>query len=119
MSLSKTEHLACAERFERFAATVPESFPEWKIIVLFYSALHYVEAFLVTRSTAYRDHIRRDPAMEREPETRPIRATYNRLRKAAHEARYDATPFRPGDVAEFEKLHDTAKRAMVSALGPK
>lgn len=117
MSLNKAEHPSSAQRFETFQAIIPAIYAEWKIIVLFYSALHYIEAFLVTRSAAYRDHTIRDQAMEREPETQGIRPTYNRLRKAAHEARYEGTPFRPGDVGEFEKMHDTIRRAMLRALG--
>ncbi len=117
MSLSKAEHVAAAQRFEQFLAVVPPQYAEWKIIVLFYSALHYVEAFLVTRSAAYRDHTIRDQAMEKETETRAIRATYNRLKKAAHEARYEGTPFRPTDVAEFERLHQMVKRAILVLPG--
>jgi hypothetical protein len=117
VSLSKEEHLASAQRFDTFLSAIPSQYAEWKVIVLFYSALHYVEAFLVTRSVAYRDHTYRDLAMEREPETQPIRATYNRLKKAAHEARYEGTVFRPGDVGEFQKMHETIRRSVLRALG--
>ncbi|MBI2218868.1 MAG: hypothetical protein HYU51_16405 [Candidatus Rokubacteria bacterium] len=84
--------------------------------MLFYSALHYVEAFLVTKSTAYRDHLLRAPEMRRHPETRAIFTQYETLKKAAHEARYEGTPFQPSDVGRFEGCHNIVRDAMVRAV---
>ena len=83
MLINSEGHLACARRFEQFLATLPAESPyaEWKIIVLFYSALHYVEAFLVTKSRQYRDHVNRDPEMGRWEATKAVREPYNKLRK--------------------------------------
>src|SRR5687767_13445874 len=117
--ISSREHLSNAGRFDRFFAIIPDEYAEWKIIVLFYSALHYVEAFLVTKSTQYRDHTHRDLEMGRWAETRAIRKEYSILKKAAHEARYEGTPFRPADVADFVKYHTTIRDAMLQALNPK
>lgn len=84
----------------------------------FYSALHYVEAFLVTKSALYRDHLLRDQEMRRHDETRAIYDQYDILRKAAQEARYEATPFQPSDVARFEACHRSVRDAMLKALPP-
>lgn len=86
--------------------------------MLFYSALHYVEAFLMTKSAMYRDHSMRQAEMRKWPETRAIDAVYNRLKKAGHEARYDGTLFRPGDVPALEQHHHTVRDAMLRALNP-
>ena len=46
------QHLSQAESNERFAegiAALPTRFPDWEIIALFYSALHYADAFLATQ----------------------------------------------------------------------
>ena len=46
------QHLSQAESNERFAngiAALPARFPDWEIIALFYSALHYADAFLATQ----------------------------------------------------------------------
>lgn len=47
-----SQHLSQAESNERFAegiAALPTRFPDWEIIALFYSALHYADAFLATQ----------------------------------------------------------------------
>ena len=46
------QHLSQAESNERFAegiAALPIRFPDWEIIALFYSALHYADALLATQ----------------------------------------------------------------------
>jgi hypothetical protein len=55
--------------------------------------------------------------MRRWDATRKIFEPYSRLRKAAHEARYDGTLFRPADVAEYVRCHDTVRQEMLKALG--
>jgi hypothetical protein len=70
----------------------------------------------MTRSAVYRDHILRDPEMRRHPETRAIFGAYDQLKKAAHEARYEATPFRDADVPRFQEFHRTIRDAMLAAL---
>ena len=53
------QHLSLAESNERFAesiAELPTRFPDWEITVLFYSALHYVDAFLSTQGIHPRSH---------------------------------------------------------------
>ena len=46
------QHLSQAESNERFAEAItslPTRFPNWEIIAMFYSALHYADAFLATQ----------------------------------------------------------------------
>ena len=53
------QHLSLAESNERFAesiAALPTRFPDWEITALFYSALHYVDAFLSTQNIHPRNH---------------------------------------------------------------
>ena len=53
------QHLSFAESNERFAgsiAALPTRFPDWEITVLFYSALHYADAFLSTQGIHPRNH---------------------------------------------------------------
>ena len=86
--------------------------------MLFYSALHYVEAFLTKKSAVYRDHQGREGTMRRWEETRRIFAQYDVLRKAAHEARYEGSFFRPADVAGYQRLHDAVRDEMLKAVAP-
>lgn len=56
------QRLPLAESNERFAesiAVLPTRFPDWEITALFYSALHYVDAFLSTQDIHPRSHDRR------------------------------------------------------------
>ena len=53
------QHLSQAESNERFAesiAALPTRFPDWEITALFYSALHYADAFLATQGIHPRSH---------------------------------------------------------------
>lgn len=84
--------------------------------MLFYSALHYVEAFLMTKIPVYRDHQLRDSDMRRWGETRAVYTPYARLKKAASEARYEGTQFRPVDFGEFEECHRRVRDAMLAAV---
>lgn len=53
------QHLPVAESNERFVESItflPARFPNWEITALFYSALHYVDAFLSTQGIHPRSH---------------------------------------------------------------
>ena len=53
------QHLPLAESNESFAESIvslPARFPDWEITALFYSALHYVDAFLSTQGIHPRSH---------------------------------------------------------------
>jgi hypothetical protein len=117
-SLNSPSHLQQAERFEAFLQTLQGSqYSEWALVVMFYSALHYVEAYLTKTDRTYRDHTTRRESMRRIPETAAILPAYHRLYKASREARYDGTPFRPQDVADHEAFFREVKGAMRKALG--
>ena len=61
--LTAQEHLALAEKNEQFAEAIsalPQRFPEWEITALFYSALHYVSAFLASQGYNPHNHSRRN-----------------------------------------------------------
>ena len=40
-------------------ASLPERYTEWEVTMLFYSALHYVDAFLATRGLHPQSHLER------------------------------------------------------------
>lgn len=53
------QHLPLAESNESFVVSItslPARFPDWEITALFYSALHYVDAFLSTQGIHPRSH---------------------------------------------------------------
>lgn len=92
---SLNQHLPLAESNERFAesiAALPTRFPDWEITVLFYSALHYVDAFLSTQGIHPRNHDSR---------IRSIRSyinaweDYRDLYHLSLDARYNTVSFTP------------------------
>ena len=53
------QHLSLAQSNERFAesiAVLPVRFPDWETTALFYSALHYADAYLATHGIHPRNH---------------------------------------------------------------
>ena len=96
------QHLSQAESNERFAesiAALPARFPDWEITALFYSALHYVDAFLSTQGIHPRNHDSRIESMKLY-----IRSweDYRHLYRLSLAARYNMASFTPA-VADTVK----------------
>jgi hypothetical protein len=117
--LGSHDHVVQAERFEAFLRILPAGHPyrEWVVVVWFYIALHYVEAFLVIHRRARRDHTTRRDEMRAHQETKAILTDYHQLEKASQEARYEGTPFTNLDLTALEPKYIAVRKAMRSALG--
>ena len=84
------EHLAQARRNEEFLVTIralPVRYAEWETVALFYSALHYVDAFLATLGEHPRNHRIR---IARVNSATALQHEYQDLFDASMEARYEA-----------------------------
>ncbi len=102
------EHLAKAERNEAaftFLATQDPTFLDWQIVCLFYSALHYVDAYLHVVQAVGAIH-RPSHRVRGDLASRHLGAAlaedYDFLQDRSEDARYDAIGF---DTAEVEALH--------------
>ena len=87
------QHLDWAERNERFAESIsalPVRFPDWEITTLFYSALHYIDALLATRSEFPKSHKRRLDAIALMP---GLKDDYSSLYERSMDARYRMISF--------------------------
>ena len=117
--MQSSEHIAFAERIEGFEQRIPIDlgYRDRAVIALFYAALHYVEAFLVTKTTSYRNHEIRRLRMREHHETDAIMVDYHVLHQAAEEARYHGTPFRQDDLDRLRARFLKVKGAMRNALG--
>ena len=95
-------HLAKAARFEAFLEALSANdneHPEWIVIVQFYTALHYVDAFYAVRGHVHvGGHGRRRQLLRTFPETSAVEDVYRLLEKASQEARYEGEPFDQVDV---------------------
>ena len=87
------QHITWAERNERFAESIsilPVRYPDWEITSLFYSALHYVDAYLPTRSQSPKSHKRRLDAIAA---VSSLKEDYSSLYERSIDARYRMVSF--------------------------
>ena len=96
------EHLQQATRNEQFLSSIDaEVFPEWRVVVMFYTSLHYVDAFLARRGIHPLTH--GDRLVQVRSSLRIVIFDYRRLLGRSEDARYNAVVFTP---AEAQQLYD-------------
>lgn len=91
-------HLSKAEENENLAdtmATLPHRPTDWEVTMLFYPALHYVDAFLATRDIHPKNHYERSNLLAGATNfARP----YRTLLRRSMNARYHLYRFTPREV---------------------
>jgi uncharacterized protein (UPF0332 family) len=108
---SEKDHLQKAERnsrfFEHLIANCPE-YLEWIVVAIFYTALHYVDAFLATKGVHPGDHAMRD--LQVKTYLRQHYPIYRALKNDSVDARYDTLSFNDSDVRKNkDRLADIIK----------
>ena len=101
------EHLNQAARNEEFAYAVSglaTRFTEWEITALFYSALHYVSAFLATQGYEAKNHHERRNLIAQHTN---LSNEYDNILQYSLDARYEMKNFTPEEV---ELLKENAFR---------
>lgn len=106
------EHVARARRNEEFAGTITRG--DWKIIVTFYAAVHYIEAVIVQRGFSSSDHKSRGGFINSLRVLKPIATDYSSLSTHAWTARYRAhydynLPEKTAEVSRLCALLDRIK----------
>jgi hypothetical protein len=92
------QHLAQAEKNERLAGTIAslaERYTEWEVTIVFYSGLHYLDAFLATRGIHPRTHCERNDLASN---LTGLARYYDILFKWIMNARYHLYNFTPQEV---------------------
>ncbi len=92
------EYLNKAERNERlsnFLASLPDRYTEWEITTLFYSALHYVNAFLELRGLEAPHHFARYKLVA---SLTNFARQYENLSQKSMNARYKMDEFTPQEL---------------------
>jgi hypothetical protein len=94
---SRDEHLEKAQGNETFAASIThenQTRIDWTLIVLFYAAVHYVEAYLGVRLGLHaRSHTMRDNYVAKDANLRKIYSSYQHLKYFGYNARYEVFRF--------------------------
>ncbi|MFN8637039.1 MAG: hypothetical protein U0893_24590 [Chloroflexota bacterium] len=115
---SKAEHLAKAESNERLSIQLrsgPD--PAWSVTILFYAALHLVEATLAPHGHSP-NHSARLATIRFDRRFRPVQAEYRFLYDLSLRARYDCRPFNEQDVqAIYDAYYEPIKRHLQPLLG--
>ena len=73
--------------------------------MLFYAAMHYVEAYLAKSSVHLRSHTTRDNAISRDGALRKIFREYSDLKYFGYNARYEVSGFKANDVTNVALKH--------------
>ncbi|MEO8027780.1 MAG: hypothetical protein ABI823_14955 [Bryobacteraceae bacterium] len=98
---AKDIHVQKANANEAFAMSLPldsQVRVDWTLIALFYSAMHYVEAYLAISNTHLRSHTTRDQYVGRDANLKKIWSQYQDLKFFGYNARYEAPQFTARDV---------------------
>lgn len=107
---TQAEHIKKASENEIFAdalGTTTQASVNWKLVVLFYTSVHYVEAYLAKQLNQHlRSHTTRDNYVAKEANLRKIRSQYSHLKFYGYNARYEADQFTANDVKDA--LNDLA-----------
>ena len=113
------EHLAQVVRNEEFANAISgleTRFTEWEVTALFYSALHYVNAFLATHGYEAKNHYHRRNLIALYTN---LSNEYDNLFQHSLDARYELKQFTPEEV-ELLKADDFRRvKEEILALLPK
>ncbi len=101
---SKQEHITKAAGNAALALSMPlnnQTQIDWALVILFYAALHYVEAYLSTLDQHLRSHTTRDNAVGRDSNLKKIFLEYQDLKFYGYNARYETSGFKAHDVTDI------------------
>jgi hypothetical protein len=112
---SRQHHLANAERNQQLSlALCTGPHIDWSVTVLFYAALHLVEAALAPQ-THSSNHNARFANIRRHPQLRQIYFQYHELYSRSLDARYDCVSV---SVQQFQGLYGTEYATIKRHLQP-
>jgi hypothetical protein len=112
-------HLSRAIENEQFADSLNSSSSletDWAITALFYSAVHYVDAYLVVARSKPIDHQERERMIERNGTLSGIFMPYRELKRMSRAARYDIASYGPRELAKAKRLLGEIKAVITPRL---
>ena len=113
---SKDEHLNRATDNETLARSLDLDKPvcvDWAITILFYSALHYIDAYLAGKLQHPPDHTARDSQVSSNASLADIYRDYRFLKDKSEEARYNIANFHK---SQLPKIEDRFKKIRAHVL---
>jgi hypothetical protein len=76
---------------------------DWAVTVLFYVAVHYVEAYFSLQNQHYQMHGSRETAIRRDPRINAIFTDYREMYEYSRTARYDCPEFDDAAIEAVQK----------------
>lgn len=86
------KHLQQWKHNRRFAKTIDAIYRDWQITVIFYTALHLVDAALASLGVTVANHDMRNDQVKNNGAFQQIRQEYLHLYRISRVTRYDADP---------------------------
>jgi len=87
---------------------------DWAIVILFYSALHYIDSFLAGKYKHPKSHELRDTEVESNGTLHPIYNDYRRLKDGSRQARYDIPNYHKSQFPKFDQRFQKIKTLITS-----
>lgn len=116
---SKDQHVAKADGNAALALSLTldnQSRIDWALVILFYAAMHYVEAYLAKSGVHLRNHTTRDNAISRDSSLRKVFKEYSDLKYFGYNARYEIFGFKATDVIDKAAKHYAVIKAHLTPL---
>lgn len=115
------KHIQQAEKNEEFFSSFNlknTRFLDWAITALFYSALHYVDAYLATKSQHPFNHRDRGQWLTKEQNLKYIYYDYEELKNRSEDARYKIVQFPPCFVSSLKAKEFTHVKSHIRSFIP-
>ena len=93
---------------------VQTAYSDWAVTVMFYTALHLIEAYLATKGLHPADHGVRDNYLTRMTALKPIYRPYRELRHYSEKARYRGARFTTDDISTLSDGLNTIEEHLAS-----
>jgi hypothetical protein len=115
---ARQQHLANAERNQRLSIALQAGpHVEWAVTIMFYAALHLIEATLAP-SAHSSNHNARNQTVQFDARFHPIYRHYRELYRRSLDARYECTPFTILQVQHlYATQYEPIKRHLQLLLG--
>lgn len=116
MASNKDEHLAKVAENLKVLQSLDSSLEGaigWSITILFYSALHFIEAYFESRrGFGCKHHFSRASEIQRDEVIKSLFGDYSTLETLSREARYDVSEFGAEDLKRAEACFENIRKAV-------
>lgn len=114
------QHLDQWKHNRRFAKTIDGNYRDWQINVIFYTALHVVDAALASLGVRVSEHGERNNQVRTNESLAAVRTQYLDLYRISRVTRYDADPdqWLPSDYLTVTDLVEDLLKPIENGVGP-